>query len=74
MRHVMKVLEGGSNDPLHVLQRCSVSNAVSSATNLSTHRRISVDKMCYCVARFGRQKVAVNREYGHDTQAVRVRS
>ena len=42
----------------------------AAPTNLSTHQRISVDKMCYGLARFGRQKVAVNRKYGHDTQGV----
>ena len=36
MHYVMKVLEGGSNDLLHFLQRCSVSIAVSSA-NKSEH-------------------------------------
>src|SRR5665213_753139 len=43
----------------------------SAATkNLSTHRRISVDKKCYGLARFGRQKAVVNRKYGHDPQWV----
>src|SRR5665213_608182 len=47
-------------------------SATPSATpkNVSIHRRISADKMCYRVARFGRQKAAVNRKYGHDTQGV----
>ena len=42
----------------------------AAPTNLSTHRRISVDKMYYGLARFGRQKAPVNRKYGHDTQGV----
>jgi len=32
--------------------------------------RISVNKKCYVSVRFGRQKGAVNRKYGHDTQGV----
>ena len=37
---------------------------------LSTHQRISVNKMCYRLARFRLQKAPVNRKYGHDTQGV----
>jgi len=51
---------------------CVNGKGIPSATpeNLSTHRRISVDKMCYRKARFGRQKEPVNRKYGHDLQGV----
>jgi hypothetical protein len=47
-------------------------SATPSATpkNLGTHRRMSVDKVCYGLTSFGRQKVPVNRKYGHDTQGV----
>src|SRR5665213_284778 len=49
-----------------------IPSATSSATpkNLSIHWRMSVDKMCYGLTRFGRQKAPVNRKYGHDTQGV----
>jgi len=45
------------DDSLRKSLRHSVSNAVSDTKNVSIHRRISVDKMCYGLARFGRQKV-----------------
>ena len=53
---------------------CVICKGIPSATpeNIDTQRQISVDKMCYGLARIGRQKALVNRKYGHDTQGVRV--
>jgi len=47
-------------------------SATLSATpeNVATQWQISVDKRYYNLAGFGRQKAAVNRKYGHDTQGV----
>jgi len=49
-----------------------ILSATLSATpkHLCTQPRISVDKKCYDLTSFGRQKVTVNRKYGHDTQGV----
>jgi hypothetical protein len=62
----------GSNSITACIICKGIPSATPSATpkNMSTHRQISVDKMCYEFARFGRQKAMVIRKYGHDTQGV----